>query len=452
MPENTNSRDNLIRDLGDGLILRRSTPADADPLAEFNARIHSDAGLDQPNEHVGAWTRDLLEHPHPTFDPADFTVVEDTARSKIVSSLNLISQTWTYAGIPFGVGRPELVGTLPEYRNRGLVRAQFEVVHEWSEARGEILQAITGIPYYYRQFGYEMGMDLGGGRAGYKPQLPKLGEGEGEEFRIRPAELSDLDFIAELYLQVSSRYLVNCVRDQAIWRYELTGKSESNVNRSELRLIEDSQGTPVGYLSHPAMTWGPTMVATGFEILPERSWAKVTHAVARYLFRTGKDYAEKDGKGEEFSAFGFWLGRQHPVYDVMKEGLPRVRKPYAWYLRLTDIPGFLTLVRPALNQNLQSSAFSGHSGELKITFYRSGLKLILEDGSLAGIEPWTPSPQGHSGDAAFPDLTFLQLVFGYRSLGELKHAFADCWTDNDVAYGLLNALFPKRTSDIWPIS
>jgi hypothetical protein len=36
--------------------------------------------------------------------------------------MNLISQIWAYEGIPFGVGRPELVGTLPEYRNRGLVR------------------------------------------------------------------------------------------------------------------------------------------------------------------------------------------------------------------------------------------------------------------------------------------------------------------------------------------
>ena len=61
--------------------------------------------------------------------------------------MNLISQTWAYEGIPFEVGRPELVGTLPEYRNRGLVRAQFEEVHRWSAARGELVQGITGIPY-----------------------------------------------------------------------------------------------------------------------------------------------------------------------------------------------------------------------------------------------------------------------------------------------------------------
>jgi len=452
MPKDRTHKDKIIRDLGDNLILRQATPDDADALAEFNAKIHSDAGADQPNEHVGAWTRDLLEHPHPTLDPGDFTIVEDTGCGKIVSSLNLISQTWSYSGIPFGVGRPELVGTLPEYRNRGLIRAQFEVVHQWSDTRGEILQAITGIPYYYRQFGYEMGMDLGGGRVGYLPQLPKLVEGEVEKYNIRPAEISDLDFIAEVYRVGNRRYLVSCIRDKSIWHYELVGKSENNVNRYELRIIEDKQGNPIGYFTHPVTNWGSALVATGFEILPENSWAQVSPAVARYLFRTGSDYAKRDGKQNEFSAFGFWLGRQHPVYDVFKDGLPRVREPYAWYLRLTDIPAFLRLVRPALNERLQDSAFSGHSGMLKITFYRSGLKLTLENGNLTEIEPWIPTPQGHSGDAAFPDLSFLQLLFGYRSLDELKYAFADCWTDNDEAYGLINALFPKRTSDIWPLS
>src|SRR5512139_1651167 len=78
----------IIRDLGDGLILRRSTPQDAPLLAEFNARIHSDNGPDQPDKRVAAWTRDLLERPHPTFAADDFTIVEDTTSGKIVSSLN----------------------------------------------------------------------------------------------------------------------------------------------------------------------------------------------------------------------------------------------------------------------------------------------------------------------------------------------------------------------------
>ena len=121
-------------------------------------------------QRVAAWTHDLLTRPHPTLRPDDFTIVEETATGRIVSSLNLIPQTWSYEGIEFGVGRPELVGTLPEFRNRGLVRLQFEEIHKWSAERGDMVQAITGIPYYYRLFGYEMALDLAGRRFGYEPK------------------------------------------------------------------------------------------------------------------------------------------------------------------------------------------------------------------------------------------------------------------------------------------
>ena len=116
--------------LGDGLVLRRSSVADAEALSDFNARVHSDEGPDKPDQRVWAWTHDLMTKPHPTFQTSDFTIVEDVDKVQIVSAMNLIPQTWTYAGNPFKVGRPELVGTLPEYRNRGQVRRQFEVIHQ----------------------------------------------------------------------------------------------------------------------------------------------------------------------------------------------------------------------------------------------------------------------------------------------------------------------------------
>ena len=146
---NTKS-DLLIRDLGDGLILRRGSPADADALADINSRMHSDNGPDEPDASVDAWIRDLAAGTHPTTNAADFTVVEETATGRIVSTLCLISQTWTYAGVEFGAGRPELICTLPEYRRRGLVRIQMDEVHKWSAERGHLMQFITGIPYFYR--------------------------------------------------------------------------------------------------------------------------------------------------------------------------------------------------------------------------------------------------------------------------------------------------------------
>jgi len=80
------------------------------------------------------------------------------------------------------------------------------------------------------------------------------------------------------------------------------------------------------------------------------------------------------------------------------------------------------------------------------------MRLVLEDGRLATVEDWKPNPDRNSGDAGFPGLTFLQLLFGYRSLAELKFAFADCWTKGDQTGILLDILFPKMASSVWPVS
>ena len=51
----------------------------------------------------------------------------------------------------------------------------------------------------------------------------------------------------------------------------------------------------------------------------------------------------------------------------------------------------------------------------------------------------------------FPGLSFLQLVFGYRGLDELEYAFADCLVRTDETRELLQALFPKCASNVWPV-
>jgi hypothetical protein len=177
----------------------------------------------------------------------------------------------------------------------------------------------------------------------------------------------------------------------------------------------------------------------------------VTPSVIRYLAATGEAYAARV-QGKEFGSFGFWLGGQHPVYDVIHDRAPRRRRPYAWYLRLPDIPGFILHIQPVLEERLSRSAYAGHTGRLRLTFYRSGLRLQFDRGRLVEVVPWKPEPQGYSGDAAFPGLTFLQLLFCYRSLEELGYAFPDCWWEHDEAYGLLNALFPKQASHVWGLT
>lgn len=436
----------ISRELGDGLILRRSTPEDAEALAEFNRAIHTDN--DPDGQCIAAWTRDLLTSPHPTFHPDDFTIVEEIATGRIISTMNLISQTWSYQGIRFGVGRPELVGTLSEFRNRGLVRIQFEEVHRWSAERGEMVQAITGIPFYYRQFGYEMALDLDGRRFGSEAQLPKLKEGETEPYAIRAARESDLPLIEKLYDQTKERSMIACEWTPELFRYELMGRSENN-NCGVNCMIEDKAGEPMGFFRHPGYNQYGSLAAARYELQPEVSWLEVTPSVVRYLWAKGQEYAERDGL--ECNLFGFVLGAAHPAYEALGNRLPMVRDPYAWYLRVPDLGGFLNHIKPVLEKRLANSIAAGHSCRIRISFYRTGLEIVLEHGTITAIESWKPSPR-EEGDAAFPDLTFLQMLFGYRSFKELEYIFADCWCTSEDVRVLLNILFPKKLSNVYPVA
>ena len=121
--------------------------------------------------------------------------------------------------------------------------------------------------------------------------------------------------------------------------------------------------------------------------------------------------------------------------------------PYAWYVRVADLPALLRTLAPALERRLAASPFAGYTGELTLDFYRGGLRMLWREGTLAEVDDWR-RPIWGEGNAGFPPGVFLQLLFGYRDLRELRHAFPDVWAEG-AAKALLPTLFPRR--DSWAI-
>jgi hypothetical protein len=437
-----------LRDLGNGLIMRRSSAEDADALSAFNGMIHGEDEAD--SQRLIAWTRDLLTRQHPTFHADDFIIIEEPATGRIVSSMNLIPQTWSYEGIPFGVGRPELVGTLPEYRGKGLVRIQFDEIHKWCTERGLIMQVITGIPYFYRQFGYEMALEFVGRRFGYEAQVPKLEDGEKEKYIVRPAVEADIPFIASVYEHAAQRHMVRCERTLDVFKYELLEQDRNAVHYFDTHVIEDAFGEAVGYLQHYGYLTRTGLVAVWYELKQGVSWLDVTPSVVRYLWNKGQEYEKRDGG--ECTSFGFMGGSHHPVYQALGNALPTVISPYAYQIRVPDVAGFLNHIKPALEKRLAESIAVGHSREIKVSFYREGVRIVIEKGKLTTIEKWMPVPKDDEGDIAFPDRTFLQMLFGYRSYDELSASFVECWCDREDVRVLMSILFPKKLSDVFPIA
>ena len=191
------------------------------------------------------------------------------------------------------------------------------------------------------------------------------------------------------------------------------------------------------------------MFVVAYDLVPGTSWLAVTPTVVRYLRATGEVYQEQAGV-RPWEGFTFWLGTEHPVYGAIPERLPRTVPPYAWYLRVPDLPAFLRRVGPVLAGRLAASVAAGHSGDLRVGFYGGGLRLVFAEGRRASVDNWE-----HGDDAAphpaFPGSSFLQLLFGYRSLAEMEHALPDCRANGEEARVLLDALFPKQPSHVWGI-
>lgn len=444
----TNERDKreAIQDLGDGLVLRRSRPADREALAEFQANTLLAAGEEPPLERLYYWIHDLMSGEHPGFDPHDFTIVEESATGRIVSAMALISQQWSYEGIPFRFGQPDVVATDPAYRRRGLVHAQMEEVHRWSAARGEMVLGITGIPWFYRRYGYEMALSLDAGRAAYRANVPRLEEGAAEIVRFRAAWRDDLPFMQAMHRQMTARSLLACERDDAQWRFDLEQRHEKSGMRADFRIIEAvANGQPVGLFIHASRLWGTELGVTLCEVKPGTPWLAVAPGLLRYLDQVGVEKAAR--AAGEFTAISFQLGETHPLFDTIPHRLPRFDTPYAWYLRVPDLVGFLRLIAPVLRRRLAASPQAGFCGELRLNFFREGVLLHLGDDAIA-VEPWQPE-EIEAGDAMFPDLAFLQLLFGFRSLDDVQHAYPDCLVTSDAGRVLLPILFPRKPSQVW---
>jgi len=448
------TNNHLPRELGDGLVLRFATPTDAEALAQFNGRIHGSERPDKFDSMVAAWTHDYCSERHPACGPSNVTLVEDTRTGtpRVVSTMCLISQTWTYVGIPFEVGRPEAVGTDPDYRRRGLVRAQFDVLHAKSATMGHLVQGITGIPWYYRQFGYEYALDLGGGRIMSWDSIPALKEGQTEPYRLRPmtrdSSRDDLPLVKSLYEQDCARSMVTCSRPDWYWDAMFTWFSPDSGERRQFQIIETSDGRPVGYLAPNPEMWDDIFMVDELAVVEGQSLRAVLPSVLRALRPIAEAEAARQSRALRLL---YWkLGREHPAFEAIPELVTQVRLPYGWYIRVADVPGFLRRIAPALEARLARSTMAGYTGEIKVNEYRSGFKMMWNQGKLVNAEPWQQTDSDRECQAGFPPLVFLQLFFGRASVMELRTFYPDVWA-SDEATVLLEAMFPKAHSCVIPL-
>lgn len=441
------------RDLGDGLVLRWSTAEDTERIATLLSMAYRDKADEPPNMNIMRIIRGLMSGDHSMMGPNDYGVIEDTSKvgNPVVACTSLWKHTWTYEGIPFGVGRPEMVATDSAYRNRGFIRALFEMVHARSEATGDLVQAITGIAYFYRQFGYEYALELEERRATLVSLIPKANEGEPEPRVLREATGEDIPEIAALYNRRRTSSIVSESISRKQWLYEIeTWKAHPELGHfMNILMIVDAAGQTVGFVAPLARRRGKNLGVMLLEFAEGVNIQAAMPSVLRALHSYGLNVELARPDAPPLSEIGFYLGSTHPLYEVLDDELARAKEPPdAWYVRVKDLPAFLRHIAPALEKRLAASPVAGYTGEIKLDFYRGGMRMVFEQGRLTAAENWRTQDFEENVSGGFPPLVFLQVLFGHRSIEELRHAMPDVWVSSE-ARPVLKALFPTRPSFVF---
>ena len=441
---------NYRRELGEGLIQRWSTLEDTENIAQLCGMVFRDKEDEPLNAHAIDSVRRHMSGDFPLMGPGDYAVIEDTGKkgNPLVACTCLWRQEWEYEGIAFGVGQPEYVVTHPDYRNRGLIRTLFAMLHTRSEAEGHLVQAITGISYFYRQFGYEYALELEGRRVTYLSLIPSAQESAPEPYGLRAATPEDIPLLMELYNRQRSASMVWSILSERFWRYQIAEEKDPTVGKQMcVRMIVDDAGVVQGYLMVAIRRWGDSLSVSALNVAAGVSWQAVVPPLLRALQAYGMQIPAVGSDVPPLNEISFLLGSAHPVYEVLGKALaPFYEPPYAWYVRVHDVLAFLRHIAPALEKHLANSVAAAYTGDLTLDFFRGGLHLVFDKGHITHIEPWRAPAYKNNADATCPALVFLQLLFGYRSLDELRYAFPDVRVEKSKAEVLLNALFPKKFS------
>ena len=439
------------RELGGGLLQRWSTSEDTENIAQLCGMVFRDKEDEPFNIYAITGVRRHMSGVFPLMGPGDYAVIEDTTKegNPLVACTCLWRLEWEYEGIAFRVGQPEFVVTHPDYRNRGLIRRLFEMVHVRSEAEGHLVQAITGILYFYRQFGYEYALELEGRRVTYLSLIPRAQESTSELYSLREATSEDIPQLIELYNHQRSASMVWNITSERFWRYHIKEETDPRLSGKQMcvKMIVDNSGKVQGYLMLATRRWGKSLHVYALNIAAGVNWQAVVPPLLRALQTYGMQIPTVGSDVPSLHEISFFLGSQHPIYEVLGETVAQFYEPpYAWYVRVPDVHSFIRHIAPALEKRLANSPAAFYTGEFTLDLFRGGIQMIFDNGHIMHVEPWRPPAYKNTADASCPALVFLQLLFGYRSLDELRYAYPDVRVENNNAVVLLNALFPKKHS------
>jgi predicted acetyltransferase len=416
--------------LDDALAIRFcSNSADVEEVVALNALVH---GVTE-SEAVRRWLCD--GHPH--IRREGWLYVQERSSGRAVATLGLMPLIWRYATASLPVAELGFVATHPDYRRRGLQRVLSATFDRLATANGYTLAAIEGIPYFYRQFGYEYALPLSDSRFVFALEL--LPPRPADTYRFYPAAKSDVPQLMAFYQKHSHPLAITTVRPQVMWHHYLN-----------LNLASAGSPVPAGELAglRPYLVQNRGKVS-GYVALTPSGWANRLNIVElaaddRETIMSTLAFARNQASELGHEAVGLQLPACHPACQVAGYLGIRPEREYGWQMKVLDVVRFLQTVSPALEERLNGSVLRGHSGSMVIDLYRQRVELSFD----AGRVTIRPANVEAEEDVRLPPGVATQLWLGWKPMDALVDWHRDVWVRDEMRL-LVDILFPPARAHIY---
>lgn len=384
-----------------GLVLRQATPADLPQAAALLGARGDPADATDLELVAASHGRDVIG------------VVVDGSR--VVSTATLLDETLHLADLATPAGQVELVATDPAYEGQGLVRALMRWAHERSRERGHLLQIMIGIPYFYRQFGYEYVQPMPTWRV--LRTTPALPDG----VAVRRATADDVPQLQALQDDAQRGADLRMPHSGTCWSWLL------HHDATELWVAERASAV-VGM----CRTLPPAEGAALAE-LAVRDEAAALGLVAHAQSRQGEPLAVQHR-----------ASTPPPVTEL----LASPDEPAEWYYARVERPAvLLEHLAPVLIARLAAAGLDEDDHDILLSTWRRHLRFRIGTTGFELLADGGPeqAPVSKGGSGVPPDAV-AALLLGAHGAAGLEERLPDCLLGRQRS--VMTALFPPLTADL----
>jgi len=355
----------------------------------------------------------------------------DIDTNEIVGTLSLLYIPLRYGHVKLKAAEYGVAATSKKYRGLGINKKLTEMFFAECIKKNYNLVMLEGIPYFYRRYGFNYAVPMGGYKLRVKGQ--NFGVNKENKISLELAESKDVDIISDDF-NISSKCADLCnVKERGIINAQISSY-RSETMRKEYYLIKVGGTKVVGYLALD--------ISENNLVISDIS-NNLSFGIYRGVLSTLFDNILINKKNKD--SFSINVPDRSKFVSYLKTIGVVENKSYSWQFKILDEFQFLKCIKPVLEERVQDSIYAAEEIEFNYNNYHQIINFKIKNGKINIAKgKW----ENANGDFKLNSQGAIKLFLGQYKLEEIQTFLPDCQVSNQYRE-LVEIIFPKMDPQMY---